>query len=633
MIATPDLLYDTRRRRSPWPAMVREAVGHRPDADVISSPAGSEPSGPESSGPAPAASESSENEDELFQLGERIAELAARINAAESRMMTLIADFDRRGGWRDGFGSCAEWLAWRIGIKIGPARERVRTARALETLPRTADALADGSISYAKVRALTRVATPEREAELLEFARAGSAAKLERTVRMWRRLSRDEELTAEQARRRSRAFSVFVDGDGMYVVKGRLEPEVGAVLMRAVEAASDALFRREDDGGAGRREGGDGDARPEPKQRRADAVGLLAERALAAGFGGSECGEFDGVHAIAGGSLGGANGDLGTPASGLGEPGYDLAEVDRDSDEPDAPVTDPGSGDESIRMSGDGSGKEASADPCVVSGTRAERYQVMVHCDAATLGAEGEPGRSDLDGIRVSAETSRRMACDAAVVAMVRARDGSVLSVGRRTRTIPPHIRRALEERDRGCRFPGCGSRFTEAHHVRHWADGGKTSLRNTLLLCRRHHRAVHEGRVKVSVNRDGTVLFLTPKGRMLVDAPRRPGAVKHRDAPAEMPVADLAKRVEGNDAPKQPTRVDSRRRRVRTDAINQRGRMNSAERRADPDLPPVPSVHPDAQLTRESTMLSNGAALYRDSEIPWEIEAAAREAMEDALV
>ena len=134
------------------------------------------------------APSSNEDDDELYRLGERIAELAARINAAEARMMTLIADFDRRGGWRDGgYSSCAEWLAWRIGMKIGPARERVRTARALENLPRTADALADGSISYTKVRALTRVATPEREAELLEFARAGSAAKLERTLRMWKK--------------------------------------------------------------------------------------------------------------------------------------------------------------------------------------------------------------------------------------------------------------------------------------------------------------------------------------------------------------------------------------------------------------------------------------------------------------
>ncbi|MXW10768.1 MAG: DUF222 domain-containing protein, partial [Gammaproteobacteria bacterium] len=81
-------------------------------------------------------------------------------------------------------------------------------------------------------------------------------------------------------------------------------------------------------------------------------------------------------------------------------------------------------------------------------GTRAERYQVMVHCDAATLAAEGEPGRSDLDGIRVSAETSRRIACDAAVVAMVHAKDGSMLSVGRRTRTIPPHHRCSARSRN-----------------------------------------------------------------------------------------------------------------------------------------------------------------------------------------
>ena len=228
MIASANSFCDARRRSFPGPAMVREPTGVRLDANPA-------PSGPEPSG----------DDDELRKLGERIAELAARINSAEARMMTLIAEFDRRGGWKDGgYSSCAEWLAWRTGTKIGTARERVRTARALERLPQTADALKHGTISYAKVRALTRVATPEREAELLEFARAGSAAKLERTVRMWKKLSRDAELTAEQARRRSRTFSVFVDGDGMYVVKGRLEPEVGAMLMRAVEAASDALFRR-----------------------------------------------------------------------------------------------------------------------------------------------------------------------------------------------------------------------------------------------------------------------------------------------------------------------------------------------------------------------------------------------------
>ena len=199
------------------------------------------------------------------------------------------------------------------------------------------------------------------------------------------------------------------------------------------------------------------------------------------------------------------------------------------------------------------------------------------------------------------------MACDAAVVAMVHAKDGSMLNVGRRTRTIPPHIRRALEERDRGCRFPGCGCRFTEAHHVKHWADGGETSLRNTLLLCRRHHRAVHEGRVKVSVNSDGTVLFFTPKGRMLVDAP------------------------------KQSLLVGTRRQHVGADAWRERGRTGGSARPAQVDwedsgLPPVPSVHPGAPAKGKDPVLSNGAALYRDSAIPWRIEAAAREAMEESL-
>ena len=150
---------------------------------------------------------------------------------------------------------------------------------------------------------------------------------------------------------------------------------------------------------------------------------------------------------------------------------------------------------------------------------------MAVHTEMATLEKDGEPGRSEVDGVRVSAESSRRMACDAAVVPMTH-REGEVMGVGRKSRTIPPHIRRALEERDRGCRYPGCGSRFTEAHHVTHWADGGETSLANTVLLCRRHHRVVHEGRTRMSLNRLGQAVFFTKKGKMIASAPpmTRPG-------------------------------------------------------------------------------------------------------------
>ena len=442
MIVSADFLYDARKQPAPRPAMVREPVVGRSNATSAPSTSGTGAVAPAGTR---AHSEPRSDDDELRQIGERIAELAADINAAEARMMALIADFDRRGGWKDGFGSCAEWLAWKIGITIGPARERVRAARALENLPQTADALSHGTISYAKVRALTRVATPEREAELLEFARAGSAAKLERTVRMLKKLSRDEELTAEQARHRSRAFSVFVDGDGMYVVKGRLEPEVGAVLMRAVEAASDALFRREGDARGGAESGrsvrrDNGDARPEPKQRRADAVGLLAERALAAGFGSGECRGSDGECRGSDGDVSAMNGDL--------DELHDAQATESNAAPREEPVATPGAEPKDT----------VNAPPRVESGTRAERYQVMVHCDAATLAEEGEPGRSDLDGIRVSAETSRRMACDAAVVAMVHAKDGPLLNVGRRTRTIPRTSGGRWRSATADAAFPGAGA-------------------------------------------------------------------------------------------------------------------------------------------------------------------------------
>ena len=100
--------------------------------------------------------------------------------------------------------------------------------------------------------------------------------------------------------------------------------------------------------------------------------------------------------------------------------------------------------------------------------------------------------------VPVCAETARRIACDAGKVRITH-RSGQILSVGRKTRTIPPPIRRALEFRDQGCRFPGCTSKHCDAHHIVHWADSGETKLSNLVLLCRRHHRRLHEGGFSVS--------------------------------------------------------------------------------------------------------------------------------------
>src|SRR5690606_19448257 len=145
---------------------------------------------------------------------ERVALLHAEITAATRSFLSALAESDRHRDWEaEGFRSCAEWLAWRLGIKRNAANERVRTARALEHLPLISDAMARGELSFSKVRALTRVATPDSEAELLTFARAGSAENLERLVRGWRSLLLDGEGEARLERRQHarRSFAVFPD--------------------------------------------------------------------------------------------------------------------------------------------------------------------------------------------------------------------------------------------------------------------------------------------------------------------------------------------------------------------------------------------------------------------------------------
>ena len=157
------------------------------------------------------------------------------------------------------------------------------------------------------------------------------------------------------------------------------------------------------------------------------------------------------------------------------------------------------------------------------------RYQVVVHVEAPALADPDHPGQSALeDGQHVPAETSRRLACDASRVVMRHDAVGRVVEIGARTRTIPPALRRALHHRDQGCRFPGCGSRYTQGHHIRHWAQGGPTTLSNLALLCRRHHRAVHEDGFQMERLADGDFQFRRPNGWLLREVPEPP------DVPAD---------------------------------------------------------------------------------------------------
>jgi hypothetical protein len=217
---------------------------------------------------------------DVDRLGDEIAELAAHLAAATAYLLDLIREFDARGGWSHGSRSCAHWLAWRIGMDLGAAREHVRVARALGALPRLADALASGELSYSKVRALTRVATPETEERLLAVGKAGTAYHVERIVRGWRRVDRIAEAREAAQRHKARGVQVYEDDDGMFVIRGRLTPEAGAALRQALDAARETLYQRA--------RGTDGAESPEDvpagppsmAQQQADALALLAETAL-----------------------------------------------------------------------------------------------------------------------------------------------------------------------------------------------------------------------------------------------------------------------------------------------------------------------------------------------------------------
>src|SRR5215831_973044 len=135
----------------------------------------------------------------IAQLESEIAQLAGHVNAATYQWLMLLAEFDDRKGWADSATqSCAHWLNWKIGITLGAAREKLRVAHALKSLPKISASMSTGELSYYKVRELTRVASPETEDTLLMIAQHGTAHHVETVVRQFRRAKEAQELTREQ---------------------------------------------------------------------------------------------------------------------------------------------------------------------------------------------------------------------------------------------------------------------------------------------------------------------------------------------------------------------------------------------------------------------------------------------------
>ena len=448
---------------------------------------------------------------ELELLGNQIAELSARIDAATYDLLCHLHEFDLRHGW-EGWRSCAHWLNWRTGLDLGAAREKLRVAAALADLNHVAAAMARGQLSYSKVRALTRVASPATEARLLAVALSATAAQVERLVRAWRRVDRDAQPDAEQVLLASRTLNMQVDEDGMVVLRGRLPPEVGAVLLRAVEAAMQQVPAT-----------ADGDE-PTIAQRRADALGLVAESALAGGLDpGNPADRFQVTVHVQADAL---------PARDPAEAAPRVAAETRAvSLSPSEPVA------QTANLVAE---QATLATPHVA----AETFEVNATAgEPATLETDLDAGLAVIEqagGLHLGKEAARRVACDAGIVVLRHAAGGEVLDVGRRSRTVPSAMRRALQSRDRGqCQFPGCDSRHCDAHHVEHWADGGETRLQNLVLACRFHHRALHEGGFRVvPADTEGQFRFLRPDGTPL---PAEPPMASWEGAPLAPTDARLA--------------------------------------------------------------------------------------------
>lgn len=379
------------------------------------------------------------------ELEAELLTLTGHLNAATHHWLVLLAEFDTREAWGGaGVQSCAHWLNWKCGIDMGAAREKVRVAHALTSLPRISAAMAEGRLSYAKVRALTRVADTATEEILLMIALHGTADHVEKTVRAFRRAKDAEELGREAQQQANRFLTYSYDEDGSLILKARLPAETGALVLKALEAGIQTLDAEQT---SQTEEGADVSAetstvKSTSRQKRTDALVLMSESFLANG-------------------------------------------------------------------------------PKELNG--GDRYQIVVHVSAETSRHEHSVGYCGLeDGPVIAAVTARRLACDSSVVKITEDEHGNPLNVGRKTRSIPPALRRALKSRDKGCRFPGCtNTKYVDAHHIHHWADGGETSAENLVSLCRFHHRLVHEGGYQVASSQapgasQNSVHFRTPDGSII---------------------------------------------------------------------------------------------------------------------
>lgn len=396
--------------------------------------------------------------------------LYGQVSAAQCQWLCWVAANEASRGW-EGTPAMASVLGYRCGMPTREARRTVALARRLQEMPKIRTAFFEGKLCYAQVLAMARVATPEIEDELIHLARVATGPMLERALRKYRWLlvSHSEAAQNEAALlgREARGLAYSFDEEGFFHLSGTFCAEAGLVIEAALRQVAAEL---KEEAAALEHPDSPTETTQRPwEARQADA--LLA-----------------------------------------------ICESVRDTER----TARPGAARQEVVVHVDAallSGAEPQEEPGEVAGESAGEE----HGQEPGEEARQEPGelirehaRCELEGAEapLAPESARRITCDATVVAIVEDADGQPLSVGRRTRSIPGHIRTALQSRDQGCVFPGCGAtRYVEGHHIVHWAKGGETSLSNLLSLCWAHHVLLHEGGYRIVVGEPGRFAFLRPDG------------------------------------------------------------------------------------------------------------------------
>jgi len=410
--------------------------------------------------------------DQLEQLGEEIAIFAARNDVVVHALLSRLRVFDAHEAWGPmGFTSCAHWLSWRAGIGLKTAREKVRVARALGALPKVDALFGRGQLSYSKVRAITRAATPANEQDMINAAMHTTASQIELLTRAYKNCLAHDRDPADLRPDRLRFVRRSENADGMVRMVMQLEPEEAAIVWEAIMSAAYGTPPARADLEAS------AEAFVEPEPEPAEAAPEASAEAFV------------------------------EPAAPAGSDSLEQYEEQRAN-----AIVDVARAYIKHRPRTLGSGYEL----------------VLISSKEQLEHGSGGVGGFLRDGTPIPLHVARMLACDAARVDVTLGEHGEILDVGRRTRTIPSAIGRALWLRDGACRVPGCDrKRHLHAHHIHPWADGGPTRLSNLVLVCSGHHRMIHEDKLFTEV-RDGKFVFLDQQRREIPHAP--PSAATGRE-------------------------------------------------------------------------------------------------------